>query len=473
MARTVRDSALDSRTARSRLPVRQSPYVRLIERGLHLGYRKLGSGPGSWVVRRYDKTKKNYTVRNLTTPDGAMVVADDFADADGKIVLSFEQAQKLAQDARRSGPYTVSNALDDYFESKGLKAATNRFQTARDRLKDAQQAIAAADTPKTQRRLKSAQDELRAVKWIPADRNVIELHKRALPLIYEPLGETKCDQLTSKKLRAWQQQMIDTATSKRLKRGASSKNVYGEDAIRQMQASANRVFTILRAALNHAFKNGEIASNVEWSKDKVPLFENVDAPRDRNLKVEEATRLINACDPDFRLMVQAALLTGARYGQLCRLTVGDFHPDSGTLHLQSRKGKKGKLKHYDAFLTDEASHFFIRQCAGRKATELMFPKDGRAWNHSEQIRRMKDACKAGRIEPPIGFHGLRHTWASLAVTNKIPLMIVASNLGHSDTRMVEKHYAHLDDDHKRNMIRANAPKFGIVFDNVEPLAVKR
>ncbi|MDF3233418.1 MULTISPECIES: tyrosine-type recombinase/integrase [Mesorhizobium] len=40
-------------------------------------------------------------------------------------------------------------------------------------------------------------------------------------------------------------------------------------------------------------------------------------------------------------------------------------------------------------------------------------------------------------------HELRHTYASTMVRNGAPLIIVAQALGRSDTRTVEKHYAHL------------------------------
>jgi integrase len=39
----------------------------------------------------------------------------------------------------------------------------------------------------------------------------------------------------------------------------------------------------------------------------------------------------------------------------------------------------------------------------------------------------------GFIDRQIGFHGLRHTWVSLAVMAGMPLLVVAKNLGHSDT----------------------------------------
>ena len=54
----------------------------------------------------------------------------------------------------------------------------------------------------------------------------------------------------------------------------------------------------------------------------------------RYLQLAECTRLINACPPDFRRMVEAALLTGMRYGELCALDVGDFNPDAGTVHVR-------------------------------------------------------------------------------------------------------------------------------------------
>jgi hypothetical protein len=44
--------------------------------------------------------------------------------------------------------------------------------------------------------------------------------------------------------------------------------------------------------------------------------------------------------------------------------------------------------------------------------------------------------------------------------NGVPLLIVAKNLGHSDTRMVERHYGHMSPSHIADAIRAGAPRFG-------------
>jgi hypothetical protein len=52
-------------------------------------------------------------------------------------------------------------------------------------------------------------------------------------------------------------------------------------------------------------------------------------------------------------------------------------------------------------------------------------------------------CAAARIDPPANFHPLRHTYASRLAMRGVPLAVIAAQLGHSDTRMVEKHYGHL------------------------------
>ena len=85
--------------------------------------------------------------------------------------------------------------------------------------------------------------------------------------------------------------------------------------------------------------------------------------------------------------------------------------------------------------------------------------DGTKWQTSEQARPMREACAHGKIKPRVSFHTLRHTWASLAAMNGVPLMVVAKNLGHVDTRMVEKHYGHLAPSFIADAIRAGAPRF--------------
>jgi integrase len=90
---------------------------------------------------------------------------------------------------------------------------------------------------------------------------------------------------------------------------------------------------------------------------------------------------------------------------------------------------------------------------------LLMRAGGGRWSTSQQSRPMLDACERAKIDPPASFHTIRHTYASLAIMNGAPLMVVARNLGHADTRMVEKHYGHMSASYVSDAIRAAVPRF--------------
>jgi integrase len=426
MPRKVRDSSLETRTARSRLAVAHKPYFRLIEPGLHLGYRKLPSGPGTWVARRYSGEGR-YSVQNLRTAEGEIVLADDFADADGVRVLDFAQAQRAARGPRAArGGLTVADVMArylDYLRSDGR-----------------------------------------------SEHSIHDTSRRAEVLILPTLGAVKVSALTPDRLRRWRDDVASAAP--RLRTAPGAKQNYrpmpeDEDGQRSRRSTANRTWTVLRAALNHAFHEGIIEQDTAWRK--VKPFKNVEAARVRYLTVAEAKRLTNASDPDFRSLVQAALQTGCRFGELIRLTVADYNRDAGTVGI--RKSKSGKARH--VVLTLEGIELFGALSIGRPGHEPLLCKDnGESWGRGQQWQRMTDACQRAKISPPISFHGLRHTWASLSVMGGVPLMVVARNLGHSDTRMVEKHYGHLAESYVADEIRKKAPRFAFKPTKGEVVAIR-
>jgi integrase len=69
-----------------------------------------------------------------------------------------------------------------------------------------------------------------------------------------------------------------------------------------------------------------------------------------------------------------------------------------------------------------------------------------------------------RISPAISFHILRHSHGSTLAMRGVPMGVIAAQLGHSDTRMTEKHYAHLAPSYVADTIRANFPNLGITKD---------
>jgi hypothetical protein len=143
-----------------------------------------------------------------------------------------------------------------------------------------------------------------------------------------------------------------------------------------------------------------------------------------------------------------------------------FQPDSGTLAIPD--SKSGKPRHI--VLSADGLEFFEMVTAGRVGIEPIFLKtDGSRWLPDHQSDPIAETNKRAKILPPINFHGLRHTWASHAVMNGMPLMVVARNLGHSDTRMVEKHYGHLAPSYIADAVRAHAPRFGSANGKIKRL----
>jgi len=57
---------------------------------------------------------------------------------------------------------------------------------------------------------------------------------------------------------------------------------------------------------------------------EVRPFRNTTSARVRFLEPDEAVRLINVCDGDFKDFVMAGLFTGARCSELARLRVKDY-----------------------------------------------------------------------------------------------------------------------------------------------------
>ena len=417
MARTIRDTSLESRAARLKLEERRKPYYRLISQGCHIGYYK-GSRGGSWIAR-YHLGSGKYKEKKLG-------LADDIQDANGVTVLSFAQAQEKARawfnQAAADDPdgfpdystYTVKDACDEYMQ------------------------------------------------WIKSHRKSYKSMRYSVDsLIVPELGHIKIAQLSTKRIRDWQEALSTKPPRKRSSK--FEKQQYYEiedpddpDYLRKRKASANRILSVLKAALNKAYQDGKVPNDNAWRR--VKPFRGVEHPKVRYLNRLEIQRLCNACPPDFRRLVQAAIYTGCRYGELTRMVVSDYNPDSKTLLVQ--ESKSGKVRH--VVLTDEAAEFFDDMVMGKDAGDHIFVRaDQNAWGRSHQTRPLADACKAAKIKPSISFHILRHTHATQLAMQGVPMAVIATQLGHSDTRMVEKHYAHLAPSYVADTIRANFPKLDL------------
>ena len=412
MARTIENADLQNRHQRVQLEIRKKPYWMTLSEGQHLGYYR-GRRVRKWVAR-FRKPGGSHSYQEATIGE-----ADDYADSDGSKILSFKQAQETARrwfadigqnDYPSSRPYFVTDALDDYLES-----------------------FAGKDLENTRRRIEA--------------------------IIRPQIGGHDTAKLTAKIIMDWHLALANAPARLRTAPGAAQNyrlTADTADARRSRRSSANRILTILKAALNVAYRNEKIADDNAWRR--VRPFAKADAPRLRSLGDDESRRLVSACNANFRPMVMAALLTGARYSELAALEVRDFDTQSKSLWLRDTKSGTPRA----VYLEGEGYQLVSEAIVGKSRTELIFPRpDGKRWGAAHQMRPMQAACKAAGLEP-VGFHDLRRTYGARLARKGVPMAVIAEALGHADERITRKHYAHLAPSYVAQTIREAAAGLGIV-----------
>jgi Phage integrase, N-terminal SAM-like domain len=165
-----------------------------------------------------------------------MGAADDTLEADGVSVLDYWQAQEharrwadrqrqITEGRLRDGPYTVADAVKDYLGE-----------------------IAAEKSPAAVQGAKYVFDA-----WILPELRSIQIEK-----------------LTTDRLNRWRNKIATQPKRVRSKRTASEpatrETPDDDDARRARKASANRILTVLKAALNRAFHADRAASDSAWRK---------------------------------------------------------------------------------------------------------------------------------------------------------------------------------------------------------------
>lgn len=420
MARIKRNANLSTREARRDLLARPEPYFMVLEPGLLLGYRKTREG-GKWLVSRLLKMPPDAKHANPwhTRREHPIGLADDFRDADGAEVMTFAQAQRQAlaeaneAALKASGKlYTVGDAVSDYLE----------YQRAYRK-----------SSPQTASKLQA--------------------------YVVSYLGSRIVSELKPADFEAWLRWALKRSRKRKVEgpdAGAEGKVVSSQEEaerLRRRKATLNRVITALKAALNYAYNTHRVPSKSAWAR--LRKYPAVDSARLRWLTLDEAMRLQNACAPDLRGLVRAALLSGCRLGELLALRGSDFDLRSETLLIaDSKSGKPRRVP-----LTPEGVALFEELTAGLGDEPVFSREDGSPWYRLAIARAMQAASAAAKIKPPATFHALRHTYASHLIQRGVPLLYVAETLGHRDSRMVQRHYGHLAPSQVADMIRAKLPTF--------------
>jgi integrase len=391
MARPSKEYVTTTKTARVRLIARPKPYYRHVGPGKSLGYIRREPLPGSWIVREWNAGR--YATRIVGS-------ADDVARADGRDVLTFEQALRKATEPELPAPLraglTVADAIDRYV--KALEARSEHALGTRQR----------------------------------ADKHIIPV-----------LGNIRIDRLSKTEIEQWLSGLVRD-------------DPQDADARRRSQDSANRVLTILKASLNFAFAddaNG-IRSDTAWRR--VKPFKNVAAARIDHFDAVAVRQLIAKAasfDQSFANLCEAAYLTGARLGELTALNVRDFDAAKNALFIL--KGKTGARV---VSLSAESVRFFSKLAGAARPDAVLLPRaDGERWAKNQQQRPFARAAAAAGLSSTSSFYSLRHSHVSRAIEAGMPLSVLAENCGTS-LLMIQRNYAKVLAATRQEFVEATSPK---------------
>ena len=206
---------------------------------------------------------------------------------------------------------------------------------------------------------------------------------------------------------------------------------------RTAPGNANHALDLLRQIMNFAIARSHIDTNPALAVKK-----NRRQALTRFLSREEITRLHRVLDRQTRNssreqaeIIRLLLLTGCRRSEILRLRWSEVDRDKLVL-ADSKTGPR------TVTLNTQARRILERRPRGASPFVFPSPRDP-ARPHNRNLPFWYRARREAGIED-VRLHDLRHSHASHAVMNGVPVPVVSRLLGHSDVRSTLR-YAHLGD----------------------------
>jgi integrase len=212
------------------------------------------------------------------------------------------------------------------------------------------------------------------------------------------------------------------------------------DAHPGWNGSRRNAVVAVKRAFNWADAEGLLQPNPIKAVKKPPQRH-----RDRILTPEERQEILAAIkDRHFREFVFAMMETGARPGEVRKVTAAHVHLDLGVWIFKEHKTAKRTHKQRIIYL-NEAMIELTRKLVAMYPEGPLFrgprSKRGNTRNGIRcRFRRLREKLPhlAGVIS-----YTMRHSFATNALVRGVGIAQVAELMGHVDTQMVSQHYAHL------------------------------
>jgi integrase len=230
--------------------------------------------------------------------------------------------------------------------------------------------------------------------------------------------------------------------------------------------TVKNVLELLRRIINFGVRKGHCA----WQDPSRLHFE---MPRLNNTKTEmltqeERKRLIEAAKaaPNRKAgqLMLMAYYTGMRRSELFRLKWGHIDFENGFINIVGENQEGAKSNRDERIPLSPPVRELLQDVESGDSPYVFPGKDGvsRLTDINKQVNAIKKEAGLPKDFRPL--HGLRHTFASVAVSNGVPLSHVQKLLTHKDPTLTQR-YAHLEDEALKRAAAAVSGFLGSAGDN--------
>lgn len=214
---------------------------------------------------------------------------------------------------------------------------------------------------------------------------------------------------------------------------ASQAQEFADHVIKDLRSSyapatINRSLACVKKGLSLAWRQRLIPENYGLRIDFVPVSNK----REVFLTVEQVSDIAQHCSEQAQAAIWAALLTGARRGELFKIDAEHIGTDTITLPASHTKTQRARVIPIIPALRPWLVHFPLTLTVeGMKS----------AWRRAREQAGMEH----------VNFHDLRHSCASIMLGLGVDLYTISKVLGHSTVQTTQR-YAHLQIDAQRSAL---------------------
>jgi len=197
------------------------------------------------------------------------------------------------------------------------------------------------------------------------------------------------------------------------------------------------VSTINQAISAFAFFYGEVIPR-EW---RLVGYQRAPQRLPVTLSADEVRRLLDAAASlRERAIMEIAYSGGLRLGEVLRLKVTDI--DSSRMVIRVERGKGGKDR--NVMLATSLLETLRAYWKQKKPRTWLFPgQGGKRPLHPTMVQRTFTVAKqAARIDKPVSFHSLRHSFATHLMESGVNVRTTQALLGHRSLGTTER-YTHV------------------------------